>query len=66
MYYYVLTGIHLLHVLIGMGVLVFMARHAAAGGLDAAKVKHIESGASLWHVVDLLWIVLFALLYLLV
>ncbi len=59
------TGIHLIHVLIGMGVLAFMARYAAAGGLDARKRVHIESGASFWHVVDLLWIVLFALLYLL-
>jgi len=65
MYYYMFTGIHLMHVLIGMGVLAFMTRYAAAGGIDARKMVHIESGASFWHVVDLLWIVLFALLYLL-
>ncbi len=70
MYYYVLTGIHFMHVLIGLGVLLFMARYAAAGdpaagGLDAAKIGHLESGASFWHLVDLLWIALFGLLYLL-
>jgi nitric oxide reductase NorE protein len=64
MYYYMFTGIHLMHVLIGMGVLAFMARYAWSGGFDAKKIGHLESGASFWHVVDLLWIVLFALLYL--
>jgi nitric oxide reductase NorE protein len=59
-----LTGIHLLHVLIGIGVLVLMRRCLAAGDLNADKLKHIESGASFWHAVDLLWMVLFALLYL--
>jgi len=64
MYYYVLTGIHLMHVLIGLGVLTFMARYAAAGACDARRIGHLESGASFWHLVDLLWIALFALLYL--
>jgi nitric oxide reductase NorE protein len=64
MYYYVLTGIHFMHVLIGLGVLIFMSRYAAAGTLDATKIGHLESGASFWHLVDLLWIALFALLYL--
>jgi nitric oxide reductase NorE protein len=65
MYYYVFTGIHFLHVLIGMGVLAFMAQYASKGNFSAVKIGHIESGASFWHLVDLLWIALFALLYLL-
>jgi len=65
MYYYMFTGIHFLHVLIGMGVLAFMAHYVADGKFSAIKVGHIESGASFWHMVDLLWIALFALLYLL-
>jgi nitric oxide reductase NorE protein len=65
MYYYVLTGIHFMHVLIGLGVLIFMARYASVGAIDATKIGHLESGASFWHLVDLLWIALFALLYLL-
>ncbi len=65
MYYYMFTGIHFLHVLIGMGVLAFMARYVADGRFSEIKVGHIESGASFWHMVDLLWIALFALLYLL-
>lgn len=64
MYYYMFTGIHMMHVIIGMGVLLFAARYSWHGGLDARKIKNLESSASFWHVVDLLWIVLFALLYL--
>lgn len=64
MYYYMFTGIHFMHVLIGMGVLGFMARYTWSGNFDATKIRNIESGASFWHVVDLLWIVLLALLYL--
>lgn len=64
MYYYMFTGIHFMHVLIGMGVLTFMVRHSWSGRLDATRIRNLESGASFWHVVDLLWIVLFALLYL--
>jgi nitric oxide reductase NorE protein len=65
MYYYVFTGIHFMHVLIGMSVLAFMAHYAAKGEFTPLKLSHFESGASFWHVVDLLWIALFALLYLL-
>lgn len=64
MYYYMFTGIHLMHVLIGMGVLAYMAAYARAGVGDEKRIRNLESGASFWHVVDLLWIVLFALLYL--
>ena len=75
MYYYMLTGIHLLHVVLGMGVLVFLWRTlrrsiAHQGTLppntrsQESVVAHLESGASFWHLVDMLWIFLFALLYL--
>jgi nitric oxide reductase NorE protein len=64
MYYFVFTGIHFLHVLIGMGVLSVLAVYSRAGAFNESKIRHFESGASFWHLVDLLWIVLFALLYL--
>jgi nitric oxide reductase NorE protein len=63
MYYYVYTGIHLIHVVIGMGVLATLAVYSRSAG-PAAKIQHLESGATFWHLVDLLWLVLFALLYL--
>ena len=65
MYYYVFTGIHLLHVFVGIGVLIFLIRHSSTERITAPKIGHLESGASFWHLVDLLWIALFALLYLL-
>lgn len=64
MLYYIYTGIHLLHVVIGMGVLTVMILYSRSGGFAPAKLRNLESGASFWHLVDLLWIVLFALLYL--
>lgn len=64
MYYYVYTGIHLIHVVIGMGVLATLTAYTRSKAFSAVKVQHLESGACFWHLVDLLWIVLFALLYL--
>ncbi len=66
MFYFILTGIHFLHYVIGIAVLVMMAfslRRAARDG--AAVVPWLESGALYWHMVDLLWLFLFPMLYLL-
>lgn len=63
MYYFMLTGIHLLHVTAGMGVLYFMLRAARADGAVQQRSEFIECGATYWHMVDLVWIVLFPLLY---
>jgi nitric oxide reductase NorE protein len=64
MLYFVYTGIHLIHVTIGMGVLTFLIAYSRSGVFAGDKLRNLESGASFWHLVDLLWIVLFALLYL--
>jgi nitric oxide reductase NorE protein len=64
MLYFIYTGIHLIHVTLGMGVLGWLIAYSRAGGFDAVKLRNLESGASFWHLVDLLWVVLFALLYL--
>ncbi len=64
MYYFMLTGIHLLHVVIGMGVITLLWNIARqpSGGTDT--IQMLESGASFWHLVDMLWVIIFALLYL--
>ncbi len=65
MYFYVLTGLHFFHLLIGMGVLVFCfvkSRHPEQMGPPV--FAFVEGGSCFWHMVDLLWIVLFPLLYL--
>jgi nitric oxide reductase NorE protein len=60
-FYYMMAGMHLCHVLLGLGILGFVLRDLHAPEPD---VKFVETGAVYWHMVDLLWIVLFALLYL--
>ncbi|MEK1941023.1 MAG: cytochrome c oxidase subunit 3 family protein [Pseudomonas sp.] len=65
MYYYMITAFHLLHVLIGITVLVFMWRMARRPQVPAEGVSFLESGATFWHLVDLLWIMIFPLIYLL-
>ena len=64
MYYYIFTGIHFLHVIIGMAVLIFLILKARKGNFTAHDIQTFEAGAAYWHMVDLLWIVLFPLLYL--
>ncbi|MGQ0621622.1 MAG: cytochrome c oxidase subunit 3 family protein [Panacagrimonas sp.] len=64
MYYFVFTGIHLLHLIIGLGVLVFLISLTRRRAFDAKGLMILEGGACFWHLVDLLWIVLFAVLYL--
>lgn len=64
-FYYMFTGIHLAHVLIGLGVLCWMLlNYRAAQREGRSSLKSLEGGASFWHLVDLLWVVLFPLLYL--
>ncbi len=65
MFYFVLTGLHMLHVVIGLGVLAFLILRCTTSQLGASQLRTIEGGGVFWHMVDLLWVVLFTLLYLL-
>jgi len=64
MYFFVLTGIHAFHLTIGMGVLVTLFILSRKPELTKGQWAFVEGGACFWHMVDLLWIVLFAILYL--
>jgi nitric oxide reductase NorE protein len=64
LYYFILTGVHLLHVCVGMAILSFLRTQARLPELSGNRMAVIEGGACFWHLVDLLWIVLFPLLYL--
>lgn len=64
LYYFILTGLHLFHVLIGCGGLAFLISQAMRTDLSPARTAAVESAACFWHLVDLLWIMLFPLLYL--
>jgi nitric oxide reductase NorE protein len=64
-FYYMFTGIHLLHVLVGMGVLIYLLARSRRSDPGASYVAVMEGGGAFWHMVDLIWVVLFALFYLL-
>ena len=65
MFYWTLTGLHFVHFLIGMVVLGVCLYKARQDALDARFVVWIESGGCYWHMVDLLWIMIFPMIYLL-
>jgi len=60
-FYYMLTGVHLFHVALGLLILGVVVRELR--NPRRRRVSMVESGATYWHMVDLLWIVIFALLY---
>ncbi len=60
-FYYVLTGVHLFHVALGLIILGVVIRDLR--NPRRARVGMAEQGATYWHMVDLLWVVIFALLY---
>lgn len=68
-FYFALTGIHLLHYAIGLGVLAVLAggtpRPDASTETRARYIGWLDGGALYWHMVDLLWVFLFCMLYLL-
>ena len=67
MYYFLLTGFHFIHVIIGVTTLFFMRRHVLGENFSASSgnsISGLESGANFWHLIDLLWILIFPLLYL--
>lgn len=63
MFYLSLTMFHFLHVILGMIILFAIAIKAQRGGYSAVDHIGVETGASYWHMVDLVWIILFPLVY---
>lgn len=62
--YYCMTGLHALHVIIGMGILVWVLTKSRRNRFSGSYYTPVEVGALYWHLVDLIWIYLFPLLYL--
>lgn len=62
--YFVLTGIHGLHVAIGIGVLIWIAMRNERNEFSKEYFTPVDLAALYWHLVDLIWIYLFPLLYL--
>jgi len=62
--YFTMTGLHGLHVIIGMAVIAWLIILVARGRFSAGYYTYIEMTGLYWHLVDLIWIFLFPLLYL--
>jgi cytochrome c oxidase subunit 3 len=62
--YFVLTGLHALHMIIGLGIMTWMFIWSKNGTIDKDYVSPIEIAGLYWHFVDIVWIFLFPLLYL--
>jgi cytochrome c oxidase subunit 3 len=62
--YFMMTGLHGIHVLLGMGLLSYVVVLSRRGRLSARYYTPAEMSGLYWHFVDLVWIYLFPLLYL--
>jgi cytochrome c oxidase subunit 3 len=62
--YFVMTGLHALHMVIGIGIMLVMLWWAWRGTITAEYYSPIEISGLYWHFVDIVWIFLFPLLYL--
>jgi cytochrome c oxidase subunit III len=62
--YFAMTGMHALHMIIGISILGYMIFRAQAGAYTTGHVTFVENFGLYWHFVDIIWIFLFPLLYL--
>lgn len=62
--YYSLTGLHALHVIIGMTIIAFIIKQISDGKIKPDNYVKLENAALYWHLVDVIWIVLLPLFYL--
>ena len=63
--YYRTTGLHGIHVVIGATLLIWIGAKVNSGALNADDNVTLENGALYWHLVDIIWIFIFPLYYLL-
>jgi cytochrome c oxidase subunit 3 len=62
--YFAMTGMHALHMIIGIAILGYLIFRARAGAYTSGHVTFVENFGLYWHFVDIIWIFLFPLLYL--
>jgi cytochrome c oxidase subunit III len=63
--YFLMTGLHALHMIIGLGIMTWMLWWSWRGVITAEYYSPVEISGLYWHFVDIVWIFLFPLLYLL-
>jgi nitric oxide reductase NorE protein len=61
--YFLITGFHFMHVLLGMVIVGYMGIKARKDIYSPSDCSGFEAGASYWHMVDLVWIIVFFLIY---
>jgi cytochrome c oxidase subunit 3 len=62
--YYVMTGLHGIHVVVGMFLIAVMTRQTRIGTINKDSYVRLENAGLYWHLVDIIWIFLFPLFYL--
>ena len=62
--YFTMTGLHALHMIVGVGLMLVITWMAWKGTFDAHYYTPVEMSGLYWHFVDIVWIFLFPLLYL--
>ena len=63
-FYFMMTGLHGVHILAGMGVMIWLLGRARRGDFSSSYYAPVDLGGLYWHLVDIIWIYLFPLLYL--
>ncbi len=63
-FYFLMTGLHAFHMIIGMGLMTWLLLRARRGEFGPDYYTPVELGGLYWHFVDIVWIYLFPLLYL--
>jgi heme/copper-type cytochrome/quinol oxidase subunit 3 len=61
--YFTVTGFHMLHVVVGVGVLLTLTVWTALGYFDRSRNSALSAGALYWHFVDAVWILIFSTFY---
>ncbi|HUJ38989.1 MAG TPA: cytochrome c oxidase subunit 3 family protein [Candidatus Acidoferrales bacterium] len=63
-FYFFMTGLHAMHIIVGLGIMAVLLWMAMRGKFDSGHFTAIENTGLYWHFVDIVWIFLFPLLYL--
>ncbi len=63
-FYYIMTGIHGIHIIVGLGCILWLVQLAYSGGIPPENYSTVEVVSLYWHLVDMIWLFLMPLLYL--
>jgi cytochrome c oxidase subunit 3 len=63
-FYFIMTGVHAVHMVVGVGILLVLLVLARKGHFGPTRYNAVETAGLYWHFVDIVWIFLFPLLYL--